>query len=187
MNVAPHYVRTPCSPVPDATDCRTILARLCALLTLTSLLSLPIMASADYRVSAYKGTPGYNQIMTEQYTQAAAVAASRTAYAPQYALAANLCVSELKRDALTAALKSCTRALNSVSSYRSATFTPQDRRKGTSEMLSNRGVVLALQGSVEAAENDFTRALDLDPDNANAIQNLKYLRSNLLASSNSAD
>jgi|GEM_PF-6452411 len=149
--------------------------------------ALPLAAAADYRVSAYKATPGFVQIMNEQYSKAVEIASTRTQVAPQYALAANRCVSELMSSDLDAALESCNEAISHLSAYSSPIFNRTDRDASASELLSNRGVVLAILGDLGAAESDFTAAVKLDAANVNAEQNLTYLRSKQVAVNTSDD
>lgn len=155
------------------------------LLVATLVLSmLPIVASADYRVSAFQGAPGFTQIMEAQYEEAIEVLSStaqRAERAPKYVLVANLCVSEMMIQTPEAALESCNAALDSLSAYSSAIFSRQDRKQSASVLLSNRGVVLALKGDLGGAESDFARAVDYDSRNVNAKKNLAHLRSKQLA------
>jgi len=187
MNVPPDRVRRNFSATNIATFRDSLHNRYCAFITLLFVLILPMNANADYRLSAYKATPGFSQIMSEDYSKAATIASTRAPLGPKYAVVTNLCVSEVMVDALDSALQTCNKAIDLVSTYSSVTFSKRDRKESMSEMLSNRGVILALQGNLTEAEGDFTRAVELDSDNANATANLAYLRSKQVASNIPAD
>lgn len=131
-------------------------------------------AQAEYRVSAFKTAPGFDALMEGDY-QAASVDVAMAPRSTGFAVDANRCVTELMVESLPEALKSCNRALRQLPE-RSPLYIAS-RRENESVVLSNRGVVLALQGDLIAAEEDFARALKLDDGNSNAHANLVHLRS----------
>ena len=131
-------------------------------------------AQAEYRVSAFRSAPGYEALMDGDY-QAASQDMSVRFQSSGFSVDANLCVSQLMVESLSEALKSCNRALRQLPDR--SPLNIEARRANESVVLSNRGVVLAMQGNLVAAEEDFTRALKLDDDNANAESNLAHLRS----------
>ncbi|MGE0621992.1 MAG: tetratricopeptide repeat protein [Pseudomonadales bacterium] len=130
-------------------------------------------AQAEYRVSAFKSAPGYEALMEGDYQSASEEAGLRF-QSTGFATDANRCVGLLMVESLPEALKSCNRALRQLPDLSPLTF--EARRANESVVLSNRGVVLAMQGNLTAAEEDFARALKLDDDNANAQTNLNHLR-----------
>jgi Flp pilus assembly protein TadD len=133
-------------------------------------------ASAEYRVAAFADAPGYREIQQADYKGAAAVALMYESGA-DYAVHANRCVGLLKSNDLNAALTSCNRALRGVSanSWQPLLSRLDDVRSKRAVLYSNRGVVLAMQGRVTDARDDFERALALDEENANARSNLSVL------------
>lgn len=140
-------------------------------------------AAAQYHVSAYADSPGYTQIMSEDYVAADAAIPDYSPLTPSYALSTNRCVSEIMTDALDAALESCNRALKKMPTYLLplGAVSVRDRNATKSDLYSNRGVVLALTGHLTEAESDFELAVKLDPENANAEKNLTFLRSSRLS------
>lgn len=131
-------------------------------------------AQAEYRVSAFRTAPGFDALMEGDY-QAASQDVALGARSTGFAVDANRCVTELMVESLPEALKSCNRALRQLPDR--SPLSIESRRENESVVLSNRGVVLALQGNLVEAEEDFTRALKLDDQNSNAQANLKHLRS----------
>jgi len=98
----------------------------------------------------------------------------------RFAMTSNRCVAEVQLGDLDAALSSCNNALGQHRSYQTFFYLPDNRREEKASLLSNRGVVLALQGHMTEAEADFVRALKLDPKHANAAENLEYVRAKLV-------
>jgi len=131
-------------------------------------------AQAEYRVTAFKNAPGYEALMDGDY-QAASLDVSGRFQSSAFATAANRCVSQLMVDSLSEALDSCNKALRQLPDQ--SPLHTEARRSNESVVLSNRGVVLAMQGNLVEAEEDFTRALKLDDENGNAEANLNHLRS----------
>jgi tetratricopeptide (TPR) repeat protein len=146
---------------------------LCALVTLAMSAGA---ARAEYRVAAFKNAPGYQQIIKEDYTGATGATMVHD-YAGDYGAYANRCVSQLLSDELNSALSSCNRALRAAPSNGWQPFVSRlaGQRSNRAALYSNRGVVLALQGRLLEARDDFEKALSLDADNTNALSNLKNL------------
>jgi len=132
-------------------------------------------AQAEYRVSAFKNAPAFEALMEGDYQAASLDASSLRYQSTGFAVDANRCVSLLMVESLSDALKSCNRALRQLPDQSSLSL--EARRANESAVLSNRGVVLAMQGDLVAAEEDFARALILDDSNANAATNLNQVRS----------
>jgi len=131
-------------------------------------------AQAEYRVAAFKTAPGYDALMEGDYLAATEGAGVRF-QSSGFGTDANRCVSLLMVESLPEALKSCNRALRQLPDLSPLSY--ESRRANESVVLSNRGVVLAMQGDLTAAEEDFARALKLDDDNVNAQTNLDHVRS----------
>ena len=131
-------------------------------------------AQAEYRVAAFLNAPGFDAIMEGDYDSAARNGAMR-APVTAFGVNTNLCVSQLMSESLTEALESCNKALRQLPER--SPLSMEARRANESVVLSNRGVVLAMQGNLLAAEEDFVRALKLDDENANAEANLSQIRS----------
>lgn len=140
-------------------------------------------AGAQYHVSAYADSPGYEEIMSENYIAAEAAIPSYSPLTPSYALSTNRCVSEIMADSLDAALESCNRALRNLPSHLMplGAVSVKGRNAMKSDLYSNRGVVLALSGHLVEAESDFALAVKLDSENSNAEKNLAFLRSSRLS------
>ena len=139
-------------------------------------------AGAQYHVSAYADSPGYTQIMSADYAAAGEAIPNYSPLTPSFALSTNRCVSEIMADSLASALESCNRALRKMPNYLMplGAASIRDRNATRSDLLSNRGVVLALTGQWAEAESDFELAAKLDPENTNAEKNLTFLRSSRL-------
>lgn len=135
-------------------------------------------AFAEYRVSAYADSPGYEQIINADYAAASQAIPSYSPGAPAFALSTNRCVSEILSEALDDALASCNRALRKMPKQLIplGAQSMKDRNATRSDLLSNRGVVLALKGEFVEAEADFALAVKLDEGNANASKNLAFLQ-----------
>ncbi len=149
----------------------------CRLTMLTGVLLFSTSATADYKVSAYKDAPGYRQIMAADYAAASQATVRTGSVTSKFAVTSNRCVAEVQLGDLDAALSSCNGALGEYKAYRTFSYLPGNRREEKASLLSNRGVVLALQGQMTAAEADFIQALKFNPEHANAAENLEYVRS----------
>lgn len=148
------------------------LARLAMPAVIGAVAAVP--AHAAYRVTAFENALGYDRIAAEQYTEAASRLSS-AGYADQrYAVMTNLCVSQLKTEAVREALGSCERALRAASVDLASPLMTSARRRADllTHLYSNRGVVKAVAGDLYGARADFEQALMLDPNNANARSNL---------------
>lgn len=133
-----------------------------------------VPAHAAYHVTAFENSLGYAQIESEDYAAASSMLRRATVADQRYAVATNLCVSQVKADDLAAAMASCERAVRAAPVDLGTTVSPSPRRRAEimTHLYSNRGVVKALSGDHFGARDDFERALSLDPDNANARRNL---------------
>ena len=113
-------------------------------------------AHAEYRVTAFKHAPGFEALMDGDYAAANQEAAVRL-QSTGFAVDANRCVSQLMVESLDQALKSCNRALRQVPDR--SPLSLEASRANESVVLSNRGVVLAMQGNLVAAEEDPVHAV----------------------------
>lgn len=140
-------------------------------------------AHAGYRMTAFGGTLGFDEIMSEDYDAASELLDSRYAELNRYARHANLCVSLLKSKNVEGAMASCQRALTVAPTDLSSSLLPGIGKRTAimTHLYSNRGVVRAVAGDVFGARADFERALSLDADNANARTNLEYISANDVA------
>lgn len=146
--------------------------------------ALAAPAHAAYHVTAFKNALGYTQIENEEYAAASSMLRLATVADQRYAIATNLCVSQVKADDLSAAMMSCERAVRAAPVDLGTTLAPSPRKRAEvmTHLYSNRGVVKALSGDAFGARADFERALSLDPENANARRNLDVVSSSGLAS-----
>lgn len=140
-------------------------------------------ASAGYHVTAFGNTPGFDQIMAEDYASANTVLAAPAYLPSQYARLANLCVAQLKSKEVDAALGSCNRALSTApAELRSSLVSLNHKRAAVmTHLYSNRGVVRAIKGDTYGARSDFERAVALDSENDNARRNLEYVANSEIA------
>jgi tetratricopeptide (TPR) repeat protein len=143
-------------------------------------LTLATDATADYKVTAYQATPGYKALMAADYETAARAAPVPGSSVNRFAITSNRCVAEVQLGNLDAALRTCNSALGEYSAYQSFSYLPGNRRQEKASLLSNRGVVLALQGQIAEAEDDFVQALKYAPEHANAQANLELLRARMV-------
>lgn len=143
---------------------------------------LPV-AHAEYRVTAFGGTPGFAEIMAADYDGARDLLAARYTITDRYARYANLCVSLLKSGELDAALDNCERALSVAPADLTSAVLPMYHKRSQvlTHLYSNRGVVRAVSGDLSGARGDFERALRLDDGNANARRNLEVVSGTDLA------
>ena len=156
------------------------LSALGRLVLLTGSLTFAAHATADYKVTAYKATPGYKALMASDYAAAAKASPIPGTSVNKFAITSNRCVAEVQLGDLDAALSNCNSALGEFSAYQSFSFLPGNRRQEKASLLSNRGVVLALQGQIAEAEDDFVQALKYQPEHANAQANLELLRTRMV-------
>lgn len=141
------------------------------------------MAHAGYRMTAFGDTPGFAQIMAEDYAAASAKLEAPFYDSDRYARFANRCVSELLSHQVEAAMQSCQRALSVAPADLNTTLAPSlhKRAEVLTHLYSNRGVVRAVSGDVFGAREDFERALELDEANDNARSNLELISAGDLA------
>lgn len=143
-------------------------------LPVAGLMLASLAAHAEWRVTAFGDSPGFEQIMAADYRGAATMLATRDAGLARYARHANLCVARLKLARTDEAVRSCERALSAVPGAMSS-LVPSYRRRSEilTHLYSNRGVVRAVRGDLFGARADFEYALRLDADNVNARRNLE--------------
>jgi Tfp pilus assembly protein PilF len=134
-------------------------------------------AHAGYRMTAFGDTPGFAQIMAEDYEAASAKLEAPFYDTDRYARFANRCVSELLSHEVDAAMQSCQRALSVAPADLMTSLTPSFHKRAEvlTHLYSNRGVVRAVSGDVFGAREDFERALELDEANDNARSNLELI------------
>jgi len=134
-------------------------------------------AHAGYRMTAFGDTPGFAEIMAEDYEAAAVMLDTPSYYADRYARLANRCVSELLSHQVEAAMQSCQRALSVAPAGLNTTLAPSllKRAQVLTHLYSNRGVVRAVSGDFFGAREDFERALELDEANDNARSNMELI------------
>lgn len=134
-------------------------------------------AHAGYRMTAFGNTPGFQELMAEDYDGASHLLSVRSYVNDRYARLSNLCISQLKSHAPEDALDTCDRALVVAPGDLSSLVSPllHQRAKILTHLYSNRGVVRAVTGDVFGARADFERALTLDADNDNARLNLEHI------------
>ena len=130
-------------------------------------------------VDAAKG----RTILAEKYESAISkLQEKETAGLEAFFVANNLCVAYLKTGDPEKAVESCNTAVNTIESYFE---TPRARfgdsgktityRRYLAIALSNRGVVLVMNGSTEQAREDFLAALELRSDAREPEMNLARL------------
>jgi tetratricopeptide (TPR) repeat protein len=136
---------------------------------------------AEYHVIAFRDAPGFTALMEEDAATATALIPEHSSLVPKFALSSNRCVAEILADELDAALMSCNKAMRDVSraaaNAGSVAGSMAQRRANLSSVLSNRGVVYALQGKPAEAARDFEQAVRLDDANAIAQRNLDQAQS----------
>jgi Flp pilus assembly protein TadD len=140
-------------------------------------------ALANYHVTAFGNSPGFKQIMSEDYANASVLLDSSVYSTNEYARLANLCVAQLKTKDVDAALKSCDRALSLAPAELRSSLVARTRKVSAvmTHLYSNRGVVRAVNGDLYGARADFEQAVALDDENSNARRNLEYVASHELA------
>lgn len=140
-------------------------------------------AAAGLQVTAFGGTPGFDQLMAKEYQNAAVVLQMPNYDANRFARHANLCVSKLMTNDLEGARSSCDRALRTAPEDLSSSLVPLYHRRSEvmTHLYCNRGVVRVLQGDMAGATADFEHALRLDSSNEKARLNLEYIAANDVA------
>lgn len=151
------------------------------LFILIALLITGVATQADslsLHVSVHDDHPGASEILTgkltagERRTKTAlrleqSISGDSTTTAELYN---NLCVAQIKRNKIDAARKTCTRAVShAMRMVAGIGQNPNALKRVKAAALSNRGVVNMLDGNLDRALADFTKAGQLSP----ALENVQ--------------
>lgn len=122
--------------------------------------------ASRYKMAAVSDRARGNVVLAGDYAKAIEVLGSKSG--KHFASSTNLCVAYTMTGDLEKAGTECDVAL--TLSEDSAV------RRDTAVALSNRGVVKAVSGDVSGAQQDFTRALEINRKLLEASENLQTLR-----------
>lgn len=153
--------------------------RLAAIISSLIFSTLSGSALAKFQVTAFEGGPGFKAIQEADYSLALkrtkrSVAASTSL---GFEASGNHCVAQLFAADAESAVLACNTALRAIGNDSAIMYYQQTYKvdQSRSTLFSNRGVAHAFDGDLEAAQKDFERALSLDPNNAQAKDNLQHL------------
>lgn len=124
-------------------------------------------ASAEYRVTAFGYTGGYDALV--KLNADAALTTLDTRSALDYAEANNLCVAKILTRDLDGALTSCELAITRTE--RTVELTASKKKEAQASIYSNLGVTKALAGDMDAAKFYLKKALGLNARDENAKRN----------------
>lgn len=138
-------------------------------------------ALADYRLTAFSDTAGFQALVKEDLTMAKATFSSRSLKRMDYFEANNLCVAQILLEEYDAAITSCSSALEKSKFSSELSF--RNEKVALASVYSNMAVAKAMSGDTAGANVDLEMALSLNEKDGNASINYDLISTNLVAGS----
>jgi len=138
-------------------------------------------ALADYRLTAFSDTVGFQALLEKDLTEAEITFASRSLKNMDYFEANNLCVAQILLEEYDAAITSCSSALTKSESSSELTF--RNEKMALASIYSNLAVAKVMTGDAAGANVDLEMALSLNEKDGNASINYDLISTNLIAGS----
>lgn len=152
----------------DSHETTSTIAKVVCALSLT-VACAPAWSDVDkpkFEMAVFSDAPQGNRILKGKYDQAITKIKTRSSSTDDLHVQTNLCVAYVKAGEIDAAEKACDEAVlaaESLGKVRASSFVGATPAKSRARMLaialSNRGVVRAVRGDLEAAKQDFNAAL----------------------------
>ncbi|MEX0963892.1 MAG: hypothetical protein WDZ52_07630 [Pseudohongiellaceae bacterium] len=149
-------------------------------LTLTSAFATT-SAFADYHLTAFSDTVGFQALLAEDVAAAKATFASRRIERMDYFEANNLCVAQILMEEFDAAIASCSTALDKAEF--SSELTVERENIALAAIYSNLAVAKVMVGDTAGANSSLEIALLLNEKDGNANMNYNLISANLVAGS----
>ncbi len=135
-----------------------------------------------FEMSVFTDAPQGSKILSGKYDQAITKINARSQSSDTLHVQTNLCVAYTKAGEIDAAQKACDEAVAAAKTLRKVRNSPfigeppsRVRARYLAITLSNRGVVKAVRGDLEAAKKDFDAALAQTPEVSSVQTNLERL------------
>ena len=138
-------------------------------------------ALADYRLTAFSDTAGFQALVKEDLATAKTTFESRSLKSMDYFEANNLCVAQILLEEYAEAITSCSSALEK-SEY-SSELSYSNEKIALAAIYSNLAVAKAITGDTAGANVDLEMALSLNEKDGNASLNYDLISTNLIAGS----
>ena len=138
-------------------------------------------ALADYRLTAFSDTLGFQALLKKDLTEAKTTFASRSLENMDYFEANNLCVAQILLEEYDAAITSCSTALEKSKFSVELSFGKE--KVALAAVYSNMAVAKVMSGDTAGANVDLEMALSLNEKDGNASINYDLISTNLIAGS----
>jgi|TARA_B110000305_G_scaffold236870_1_gene299062 hypothetical protein len=138
-------------------------------------------ALADYRLTAFSDTAGFQALVKEDLAKAKSIFASRSLKNMDYFETNNLCVAQILFEEYDAAIASCSSAI--AKSKFSSELTFGNEKVALASIYSNLAVAKVMAGDGAGANVDLEMALSLNQKDSNASINYDLISTNLIAGS----
>jgi hypothetical protein len=138
-------------------------------------------ALADYRLTAFSDTIGFQALLKKDLTKAEAIFSSRSLKNMDYFEANNLCVAQILLEQYDVAITSCSSALEK--SKFSVELGFRKEKVALAAVYSNMAVAKVMSGDTDGANVDLEMALSLNEKDGNANINYDLISTNLIAGS----
>ena len=136
-------------------------------------------ASADYRVTAFGDAVAYKALIAKDVASAKSAFYTTDLTKLDFIAANNLCVTQILAKELSAAIESCSLALDKAESDLELTVSTEKSAKAS--IYSNLAVAKAMSGDLTGASVDLEKALLLNSRDRNAVSNYSLISSTMPA------
>lgn len=134
-------------------------------------------AAAEYRVTAFGDAIAYKALISMDVDSAKSAFYTKDLTKLDFVAANNLCVTQILSKELSAAIETCSMALEKVDLDFELTSVLEKEAKAS--IYSNLAVAKAMSGDYTGASADLERALELNGRDRNATVNYSQISANL--------